>query len=557
MSVSSANTVEMHAEIEHLQAELEQSEARFRDIIERHADAIVVVDQEGIIRFVNNEAVKLFGGTCESLLGTSFGYPLVAGETTELDLLREQQPVVAEMRVFESQWQGEAACIASLRDITERKRAEQHARDLISAEIGRAAAEQAARKFRFLAESTTALSSSLDVGETIARLAQLCITEFADWAVVYSFEGPAPHRLEVAHRDPAKTAFVRALRERPAERESHPLFALLKSPHAHVPQLLSDAEIAALLREDEHASVFLTLGTSSAMVLPMVAREHVLGAIALVCAEPARPFSAEDLALAAELASRAALALENARLYAEARRADQAKTELLALISHDLRTPLNSIIGYGQLLQMGIPEPLPEFCRERVEAILSAAKHQLYLIDELLHFARLDAGHEDVQLQDVSVQDVLHETASLLQPLAQERGLELQYRLPETPLVCHTDPDKLRQVLLNLITNAVKYTEHGAVALEAKLTDAGEVEISVSDTGVGIAPDDLTHIFEPFWQADRTQRTRGGGTGLGLALVQQIVRLLGGRISVESEPGNGSTFTVAFKSGSGGEPPEG
>jgi signal transduction histidine kinase len=543
MDTVNTDLPELTAEVERLTLELAQSEARFRDIIERNADAIVVVDREGVIRFVNDQAVKLFGRKRQPMLGTPFGFPLVAGETTELDLLRDRDPVVVEMRVVESQWQGESACIASLRDITERKGAEQHARDLIRAEAARAVAERAARKFRFLAESTTLLSSSLDYAATLAELARLCVTELADWVVIYTFEDDQVRRLEVAHRDASRTELVRALHDYPLT-NAHPVFELIKTRRPQLSKRIDASELDAQLKDPEYAELVRALGFESSRLVPMVARERALGAIGFV--RSTAPFDEEDLTLAIDLASRAALAIDNARLYADARAANQTKTELLAMISHDLRTPLNSIIGYGQLLQMGIPEQLSTGTRERIDRMLASAKHQLYLIDELLQFARLDAKQEHLQLQDIELQNVVREAVALIEPLAIQRRLAVRVSMPPAQQKLHTDPNKLRQVLINLIANAVKYTEHGDVTVEARNDSAKTVEISVRDTGVGIAPEDLPHIFEPFWQADRSQRARGGGTGLGLNVVEQIVHLLGGQISVRSEPGRGSTFTVTL-----------
>src|SRR6185312_3934613 len=196
---------------------LARSEARFRDVIERNADAIVVVDDDGVIRFANDVAAAMFGRPRELLVGAPFGYPLAAGET-ELDLVRDGEPRIAEMRVVASDWDGEHASIASLRDITERKVAEQAQRRLIAEQAARRAAESSVRRLRFLLESSTALASLLDADSTLSVLAQLCVSELADWAVVYSVDAEGtPSRVEVAHRDPAMAELARRLRQLPAE----------------------------------------------------------------------------------------------------------------------------------------------------------------------------------------------------------------------------------------------------------------------------------------------------------------------------------------------------
>jgi signal transduction histidine kinase len=237
------------------------------------------------------------------------------------------------------------------------------------------------------------------------------------------------------------------------------------------------------------------------------------------------------------------LARDNARLAREAREADQAKSDLLAVISHDLRTPLNAIMGHAELLAMGIPEPLSAAGVERVERIRLGARHLLYLIDELLSFARLDAGRDELHLQEVDACTLVREVAAVVEPLAADRSLAFCRDVPAAPLPLRTDPDRLRQVLLNLVGNAVKYTREGEVRLEL-CAEGGRAVFHVRDTGIGIAPEHLEKIFEPFWQVDPGQRAADGGTGLGLSVVRRMVRLLGGEIAVESEPGRGSTFTV-------------
>jgi signal transduction histidine kinase len=278
----------------------------------------------------------------------------------------------------------------------------------------------------------------------------------------------------------------------------------------------------------------------------MIARDRVLGAIALMSSDPRRRFNAEDLALAEDVGARAALAVDNALLYEEARRANQTKADFLAVVSHDLRTPLNAIMGYAELMGMGIPEPLPEAARERLQRIRTAAGHLLYLLDELLGFARLEAGREEVHPEDVDVREVVREMAAVVEPLAHSAHLAFEVDVPAAAVMVRTDPDKLRQILVNLGGNAVKYTPRGEVRVAVREA-AKRVVIRVSDTGIGIAPEHLDDIFEPFWQVNAGQRSANGGTGLGLSVVRGLVRLIGGEVSVESEPGKGSVFTVVLR----------
>lgn len=540
------NVQSLRQELARETTELARSEARFRDVIERNADAIVVVDRQGVVRFANTSATELFGDSRDALIDSPFGFPLVADKTTELDLLSDGAVRVAEMRVVESEWEGRTAYIATLRDITERKRAEQNARELIREQAARTAAEGAAKRLRFLLESTTVLTSSLERGPTLSALARLCIAEIADWAVIYTVDsGDVVRRQEVAHRDPAKAALARELYGASIEPDgTHPVLTMLRTRQPILASVVTEELLASITQSPGHLSLLRELGIASFMMVPMIARGRAIGAVALVSADPSHPFAQQDLTLAEDIAARAALAVDNARLYADAQAANQTKTDFLAVLSHDLRTPLNAIIGYAELLNMGIPDRLSDGARERLQRIRTAGKHLLYLLNELLEFARLDAGHEELRLMEVDVREIVTDVAAVAEPLAQQRQLRLEVDLPANPVVLRTDPDKLRQVLLNLAGNAVKYTAQGEVRVGLHARGDHQALIRVQDTGAGIAPEHLKDIFEPFWQLDPTQRGQGGGTGLGLSIVRRLVQMLGGEVSVESEPGRGSTFTV-------------
>ena len=535
------------AHIDALTRELEETEARFRDIIERNADAIIVVDREGRVRFANQAAARFFGTAIEDLVGSAFGFPVVAGETTELDVVSDGDTRVVEMRVVDSAWDGRSAHIASLRDVTHRKRAEESARRLAAEQAARRVAETAARRFRFLAESSAMLASSLDYMATLSALARVCTAELADWAAVYCLDhNQMIRRVDVVHRDPAKAQAATALRECPITHDQvHPVREMLRTRQSLLIREVTPQTLPSLASTSEHLELMRQLGVASFMLVPLIARNRVLGAIAVVSSSPERLYDTDDLALAEDLALRAALAIDNAALYQKAHEENQTKSDFLAVISHDLRTPLNSIIGYAELLMMGLPDALSDGARERVDRIRLSARHLLYLMDELLTFVRLDAHKEDVRPRLTDLCELVQEVGAVMEPLAAEHHLRLQFDLPDQPVLLKTDSDKVRQILVNLVGNAVKYTEQGQVNMQVA-RGANTAILRVADTGIGIAPEYLEKIFEPFWQIDKTQRTRGGGTGLGLSVVRRLVALLDGEIQVDSTPGHGSTFTIAL-----------
>ncbi|CAN5179345.1 hypothetical protein BH23GEM2_BH23GEM2_18410 [soil metagenome] len=230
----------------------------------------------------------------------------------------------------------------------------------------------------------------------------------------------------------------------------------------------------------------------------------------------------------------------------EAELANRAKSEFLAAMSHELRTPLNAIAGYTQLMDEGLAGSVTPRQREYLAAVRRSQQLLLSLINDVLNFAKLEAGHVDLRVEDVAVDDALQTVASMIQPLALKKGLDFSYSGGDPALALRTDRDKLIQVVLNLTSNAVKFTDPGGtVALRWGAAD-GEVRIAVSDSGIGIPADRLHDVFEPFVQVNRDSGGTAQGTGLGLAISRDLARVMGGDLSVKSAPGEGSTFTFSL-----------
>ena len=264
----------------------------------------------------------------------------------------------------------------------------------------------------------------------------------------------------------------------------------------------------------------------------------------------------DSLESALEQARSAQVAAEEARELAETARvaaeeANAAKGDFLAVMSHELRTPLQAVIGYAELLDMGIAGSVTPGQREQLQRIRGSAGHLVSLIDQILVYARLDGGAERMQVEVSDPVAIARDTVAMLRPLAEARGLALELSHPAPGTVTmHTDVRAVRQALVNLVANAIKYTPTGRVALvlrhepAATVTGDDAVVFEVQDTGIGIAPEYRTRIFEPFWQVAPALTRDGGGTGLGLAVVRELARVLGGTVSLESEVGVGSTFTL-------------
>jgi signal transduction histidine kinase len=230
---------------------------------------------------------------------------------------------------------------------------------------------------------------------------------------------------------------------------------------------------------------------------------------------------------------------------AEAESANGAKSDFLAVMSHELRTPLAAIMGYQELLADGITGPITEAQGQQLGRIKASARHLLSLIDEILTFTRLDAGRETVVPEMMDIDAALRDACEIVEPLAEAKKLEIKIVSPGPGVVIETDPIKVRQILVNLLSNAVKFTDKGSVTAEGSARGSGAT-LKVIDTGIGIQPEFLHKIFDPFWQVEQKATRRATGTGLGLTVTRRLANLLGGDVDVNSTVGEGTTFTVTL-----------
>lgn len=398
------------------------------------------------------------------------------------------------------------------------------------------------RRAAFLSEASSVLAaSSLNVEATIHVLSRLATSRLADWCMVYTTDRMGRVRYAaVAHRDPRREPLLRSFNgasAAPEVLESIVESGEMRTLDALPPELIREIEAAGCSDAIDPADV------SSVLVAPLLGRGRALGALLLV--STGAGYTSDDMQLVEELVRRAAIAIDNARLFHDAQQANRTKLDFLAVMSHELRTPLNAIMGYTDLLDAEIDGPLHPRQRGQLSRIRASARQLLQLIEEVLGFARLEAGTEDVHLQRLSFGALVRDATAVAEPFAQNRQLRFDVDIRNEEERIETDPDKTRQILVNLLSNAIKFTSSGSVTLRARLQ--GEYAVfDVCDTGIGIDADQIEAIFDPFWQAERPNTRRVGGTGLGLSVSRRYARLLGGEIEVASTPGEGSCFTLTL-----------
>jgi PAS domain S-box-containing protein len=412
------------------------------------------------------------------------------------------------------------------RDVTRRKREEQGA--------------------QLLGDASRVLASTLDYEKTLEAVARLAVGGLADWCAVDLTDSEGKVRqVVVSHRDEAKIRWAKELNKRYPPNHSGPTGVghVIRTGQAELYADISDAMLVAAARDADHLAIMRELQIKSALIVPMTARGRTLGALTLISSGSGRRYDEADQALAMELATRAAIAIDNAQLYRNALAASDSKSAFLATMSHELRTPLNAIIGYQSLLAEGIDGRLNEPQLVQLTRIRASADHLLGLIDEVLTFSRLDVGKEVVRRDEVRLAPIITEALAMVTPLAESKGLKLRNETVDVSLF--TDDGKVRQILLNLLSNAIKFSDDGEIVVKSRV-DRDSVAISIVDPGIGISVENITRIFDPFWQVEQRSTRKVGGTGLGLSVSRSLARLLGGDVSVESRVDRGSTFTVTL-----------
>ena len=395
----------------------------------------------------------------------------------------------------------------------------------------REAAEMEERRAAFIAGVGQELAGSLDYEQTLGTLARIIVPNLAESCVVDIADAEGSlRRAAVAHRNPEDETVLQEQIGNVKREVPEALVRIMSSGEATL--------VGSTSMLHEYVTGIRTEGSSRTMVfLPLVSRGQTIGIAAAVSTET-RPFSREDLALFTEVARRASLAIDNAQLYRESQQAVRAREEVLAIVSHDLRNPLSAVSLGASLLQMS--DTLGAEDHEQVDTISISAKRMSRLIEDLLDVTRVEGGKRlPIDPATVDLRDLLREAEDIFRAQAGVASVSIDYLADEKLPPIRADRHRVMQVVSNLIGNSLKFTPPGGSITVKAGADGGQVLVSVSDTGPGIARQHLGDIFSPYWQAKRTERL---GAGLGLPIAKGIVEAHGGRIWVESEPDRGTTF---------------
>lgn len=407
------------------------------------------------------------------------------------------------------------------------------------------------REQKFLADANCVMTQSLDSAEVLSRMARFTVPAVADWCtVVVPSQYGNPQRVLIVHSDPGKQKWAEHfLSKYPvATTHEHGPGYVLRTGLAEVILKTTNEFVQQIARDSRMYRLILKIGLNSYACLPIKTRGRVYGTISFITTrESGRYLCERDIKMLQSLAERTALAIENALLYEEAKKAVRLRADLLAFASHDLKNPLSGILMSTRLLEKGIASTTiePERLIKLVKNIAKSAERMGRLIRDLLDLTKIEAGRLTVAAGECDARSLVNETAEMFATIAGQNRLLLKVDLDQNATVVTCDRERIMQVFSNLVGNAIKFTRPGGVITIGARQGASELVFWVSDTGTGIPSENLPRIFERYWQE---QKTAHKGTGLGLAITKGIVEAHGGRIWVESKVGEGSKFLFTLPS---------
>lgn len=481
------------------------------------------------------------------------------------------------------------------RDLTERRKQEA---ELVSAIGARKAAETSVAGLRFLVAASEALASSLDYEEVLNTIAQMVVSELSDWCTIDLLHGNELRRVAVAHADPALLELAREYGRRypPDPARATGSWKVVRSREAEYYPDITDGMLTRNVVDSDQLAALRSLGLRACLSVPLVGCSRVIGVLTLVLGKSDRQLREYEFWLARQLGRHAGLSVESAMLHgelelrhtqlsetaieleqqreelrtqairmedlmieletsneelqvrmAEAETANRAKADFLAMMSHELRTPLNAIFGYADLLDLGIHGPITPEQRHSLGRIKRNQRLLLGLINDVLNFAKVEAGKLELAITDISAAEILAAMEEMIAPQVRTKGVEFQCEMPSAELRLRGELERVEQILLNLVTNAIKFTEPGGMITVSTAVDGDEISIRVRDTGVGIPPERIEAVFDPFVQVHQAHADgEVAGVGLGLAISRNLAVAMGGRLTTTGGMDRGSEFVLTL-----------
>lgn len=526
---------------------LRQSEGQFRQLADAMPQIVWTARPDGAIDYMNRKWHE-FTGLSEALgnegwqqithpdeaqtASEKWASSVISGDRFEMEmrLLDRKEKVYRWHLIRTVAVQDASGRVArwfgTSTDIHEQKRAEESA--------------------RYLAEASAALASVVDYRSTLEKIVNLAVPYFADWSAVdVSNEDGTLQRLAVAHQDADKVRFAHELMQQypPDLQSPGGAVAVLRTGKPEIVSEITDDMLVRGARDERHLDLIRSLGLKSYICVPLVVSGKSLGVLTFATSESGRIYTDADLVLAKDLSQRAAIAIENTRLYGELKEADRRKDEFLATLAHELRNPLAPIRNSLQILKM--PRVDAETVERSREMMERQVHHLVRLVDDLLDVSRVMRGKIELRRERIELATVIARAVETIQPILEVQGHELSVRLSTDSLPIDADPVRIVQVIGNLLTNAAKYTESNGHIWLTSEREGGMAVLKIRDSGIGIAEAMLTRIFELFVQVDNASTKTQGGLGIGLTLVKNLVEMHYGTVEAQSKGlGQGSEFVV-------------
>jgi PAS domain S-box-containing protein len=514
----------------------EEAQQRLTAILDATPDFVGIANAQGSALYVNQAGRELSGVDDEDVTGIAIpdfhpinsaahvmgdGVPAAkrlgvwTGETELMGAEGEHIPVSQVILAHKDA--GEVTYLSTvMRDMRDRKRLEEAQ--------------------RFLLEASRVSARSLELEAILRSLVELVVPSHADYCAIELMAHGRIDRAAVARAE--RTRLFEQVRVHPSGKRPNPFVAeVARTGVATIVPVVTEECLKRLVRGSRHPALMRKLGPRSFMAVPLRGRHQVLGVMVYAVTQPGRRYDAYDLDLVQELARRVALALDNADLFRQSREATRVRDEVLRVVAHDLRNPLNAISLTADYL-MKEAATQPELWPDKLKAIERSVAQANDLIMDLLDVARMEAGHLLVKTRPTDARELAAEAIASNESLAAHHGIEIRAQLPDNIISVEADRRRVLQVFSNLIGNALKFSPTGSVVTLNATPQDGSLCFSVSDNGPGIPDTDLPHLFDPFWQALKGSE----GAGLGLSIAKAIVQAHGGKIWVESNPGIGSTF---------------